>query len=138
VLSEGLALEAIVNTGNSLRFKNRAAYKQFLGKSGRRDLTDTGAMLNAIIITGISGTYAKVITLSFRDSKQAEKALGNIKWNKGKDWFGLTPIQQLRIAGMVEIMIARNLGIPIDAAPRLSGFTQQMFVPRTNTGYSTP
>lgn len=138
IKSKGQRNKTVVNTGKSLRFKNRTVYKQFLGKSGRRDLTDTGTMLNAIIITGISGVYAKVITVGFKNSLQEQRAIGNIKWNKGRDWFGLTSIQQLRITSMVENMLAKNLGLSVDAAPRLSGLHQQLFVPQTNTGYSTP
>lgn len=127
--------KSVVRTGNTLRFKNRSEYKKFLGKSGRRDLTDTGAMLDAIVITGISGVYAKVITIGFKNPAQEAKARGNVKWI-GEQWAGLTPIQQLRITSMVESMFAKNLGLSETAAPRLSGLNQQLFIPQARTGYS--
>jgi hypothetical protein len=127
--------KSVVRSGNTLRFKNRSEYKKFLGRSGRRDLTDTGAMLDAIVITGLSGVYAKVITIGFKNPLQEAKARGNVKWI-GEQWAGLTPIQQLRITSMVENMFAKNLGLPELAAPRLSGLNQQLFIPQARTGYS--
>jgi hypothetical protein len=125
----------VVRSGNSLRFANRSEYKKFLGKSGRRDLTDTGAMLDAIVVTNISGVYAKVITIGFKNPMQEAKARGNVKWI-GEQWAGLSPIEQIRISRMVEDIFAKNLGLRSDAAPRSSSFHQQVFVPTTTTGYS--
>jgi hypothetical protein len=129
--------KTVIRTGKSLRFKNRTEYKKFLGRSGRRDLFDTGAMLAAIVVTGISGVYAKVITIGFKNPAQDAKARGNVKWI-GAQWLGLTPIQQLRITDMVQALLANNLGIREGAAPRLSGFNQQLFTPQTSTGYAEP
>ena len=103
---------AVLNTGKSLKFPNRAAYKRFLGKSGLRDLTETGAMLGALMVTSTSGTYAKVITISFTDPVQERKAAGNMRW---ADWFGLSPSDERKIVNIVENIFAQNLGIPVGA-----------------------
>lgn len=103
---------AVINTGKSLKFPNRAAYKRFLGKSGLRDLTETGAMLGALMITSTSGIYAKVITISFTDPVQERKAAGNMRW---ADWFGLSPSDERKIVDVVENIFAQNLGIPVGA-----------------------
>lgn len=100
---------SVVRTGNSIRFPNRAAYKKFLGKSGNRDLTETGKMLGALVITSITGIYAKVITIGFKDLKQAKKAGGNAAIT---DWMGLSPSDQSRIFRLVNGMIEDNLKLP--------------------------
>ena len=97
---------AVINTGESLRFANRTAYKRFLGQSGLRDLTETGAMLAALVITSISGDTAKVITIGFTDPVQERKAAGNMQW---ADWFGMSPNDEIKIIEEVETMVAKNL-----------------------------
>jgi len=102
----GKIRNAVINTGTSLRFENRTAYKRFLGQSGLRDLTETGAMLDALVITSITGDSAQVITIGFTDLVQERKAAGNMIY---ADWFGLSPSNELKITQLVESMIAKNL-----------------------------
>lgn len=101
---------AVVNTGNALKFANRTAYKRFLGKSGLRDLTETGAMLDALVVISVSGNSAKVITIGYTDPIQARKAAGNMKW---ADWFGLSPNDERILTAAVEKMVGDNLNLTV-------------------------
>jgi len=98
---------AVRITGESVKFPNRAAYKHYLGKSGLRDLTDTGVMLSALVVLPSSGSkYVKVISVGFTDPVQERKAAGNLLW---ADWFGMSPSNQIKISNAVEKMVAKNL-----------------------------
>jgi len=98
---------AVRITGSSVKFQNRAAYKRYLGKSGLRDLTETGAMLSALVVLSSTGSKTvKVIGIGFVDPVQERKAAGNMLW---ADWFGLSPSNQLKVTAAIEKMIAKNL-----------------------------
>lgn len=98
---------AVRITGESVKFPNRTAYKRYLGKSGLRDLTDTGQMLAALVIVSRTGNqYVKVISIGFTDPVQEKKAAGNMRW---ADWFGLSPSNEIKIAAAAEKMVAKNL-----------------------------
>lgn len=103
---KGKLKNAVVRTGNSVRFPNRAAYKRYIGASGYRDLTETGKMLGALVILSMSGIYAKVITIGFNSLKQEAKARGN---SKITNWLGISPADSVKITRLVESMIGDNL-----------------------------
>lgn len=107
--SKGALKNAVVRTGNSIRFPNRAAYKKFLGRSGRRDLTETGAMLRALVVLSTSGVYAKVITIGFRSAKESGKAQGNQRY---ANWFGMSPSDTSKVVNLVTEMVSKKLSIP--------------------------
>jgi len=72
-------------SGKSIAFKNYAAYKRALGKSGNRDLEESGRMLNSITIADSGPDH---ITLGFSREEEQQKALGN---QAIAPWFGLSP-----------------------------------------------
>lgn len=69
----------------SMKFANREAYKRALGKSGKRDLEESGRMLNAMTIVANEPDH---ITLGFSREEEQLKALGN---QRISPWFGLSP-----------------------------------------------
>lgn len=81
---KGVPLATQTRSRKSMKFSNRAAYKRALGKSGNRDLEESGRMLNAITIVENTRDH---ITLGFSREEEHQKALGN---QALAPWFGLS------------------------------------------------
>lgn len=78
-------------SGRSMKFANRQAYKQYLGKSGQRDLEVSGAMLRSMKVVRAGVNFCAI---GFGSSLQEAKARGNQAIDQ---WFGLSPADKLQV-----------------------------------------
>jgi len=92
--------------GRSMKFANRAAYKQYLGKSGNRDLEVSGTMLRSMRVIRASTNYCAI---GFGSTLQEAIARGNQRIDP---WFGLSHNDQKQVAAFTNQTYAK----PVTAA----------------------
>lgn len=86
----------------TVKFPNRAAYKRFIGRSGNRDLTETGAMLNALGVISASNTR---IVVGIKSRSLASKAAGQIGPGRQPiDWLPLSPNDARKVVSRAKEM----------------------------------
>lgn len=90
-------------SGRSMKFANRAEYKRAMGKSGQRDLEETGQMLGSMTLTQ---NRPELIELGFTNEIAERKGFFN---EEADPWFGLAPEDVPPVTAMVDGFLIENL-----------------------------
>jgi hypothetical protein len=90
----------VSRSGNSLKFPDYSAMKQFLGKSGNRDLELSGKMLGAITVAEVGQDYVEV---GFTREEERAKMQGNQRW---ADMWGISDKDGEHVGAVVDEIVA--------------------------------
>ena len=94
----------MARTRKSAKFANYAAYKIAIGRSGKRDLMQSGRMLGAIAVVSVSGSAA---TVGFTRAEEELKARGN---QAIEPWMGLSPNNKKAVIQFAETLVPALVG----------------------------
>jgi hypothetical protein len=90
----------VSRSGNSLKFPDYSAMKQYLGKSGNRDLELSGKMLGAMTVAEVGEDYVEV---GFSREEERAKMQGNQRW---ADMWGISEKDGEHVGTLVDEIVA--------------------------------
>jgi hypothetical protein len=90
----------VSRSGNSLKFPDYSAMKQYLGKSGNRDLELSGKMLGAMTVAEVGEDYVEV---GFSREEERAKMQGNQRW---ADMWGISEEDGEHVGTVVDEIVA--------------------------------